>query len=424
MYLEKVHLKNYKAIEDLEIELQPGINLLIGDNGVGKTSVLEGIAVALGGMFVNVAGVRAKNIVKEDVRIDVRTSGDASSTVIYCEPVLVGCMLKVSDEIKFSWNRVKEELSSTHTKIDNREVCSWMKKQTNQFDTILPLISFQSAARAWRVKRGDFGTELKKKLDDRRCGYIGCLDSSMDVKSIQEWCMKQEMEAFRKEKNVGEYEMFKDIIASFMKEMSELDETPKIYFSRQFSEMAYREKGVDMPISKLSAGYQSVLWMIMDLAYRVCLLNPELQDKAQIKGIVLIDELDMHLHPKWQWNIIKALRTTFENVQFLIATHSPIVISSAKDANIILLDEKHEVTYLPDCYGYAVEDVLCYRQESVSRPKNVKILIDQMNELVEDEKFEDAEHVLEQLKQILGEDNSEFQKMKGIIEDAKMIWEC
>ena len=48
--------------------------------------------------------------------------------------------------------------------------------------TILPLISFQSAARAWRVRRGDFGTELKKKLDDRRCGYIGCLDSSMDVK--------------------------------------------------------------------------------------------------------------------------------------------------------------------------------------------------------------------------------------------------
>ena len=65
MYLKKISLKNYKAIDSLEINLQKGINLLIGDNGAGKTSVLEGIAVALGGLFVNVAGVSTKNIVKE-----------------------------------------------------------------------------------------------------------------------------------------------------------------------------------------------------------------------------------------------------------------------------------------------------------------------------------------------------------------------
>ena len=78
------------------------------------------------------------------------------------------------------------------------------------------MISFQSAARAWRVKRGDFGTELKKKLDDRRCGYIGCLDSSMDVKSIQQWCLKQEVVKNNKG-TVREYDMFKNIVASFMK---------------------------------------------------------------------------------------------------------------------------------------------------------------------------------------------------------------
>ena len=63
MYLKKIHIKNYKAIKELDIELKPGVNLLIGDNGAGKTSVLEGIAVALGGMFVNVAGVSTKNII-------------------------------------------------------------------------------------------------------------------------------------------------------------------------------------------------------------------------------------------------------------------------------------------------------------------------------------------------------------------------
>lgn len=422
MYLEKVHIKNYKGIEEIDIDLKPGINLLIGDNGAGKTSVLEGVAVALSGLFVNVAGVSTKNFIKEDVRMIIDPIGDASTSVTYCEPISAGCNLKICTGEEYKWNRIKEELSSTHTKINDKAVCAWMKKLTNQTNSILPLVSFQSAARAWKVRRGDFGTELQKKLDDRRCGYIGCLDSSMDVKSIQQWCMKQEVIAVNKGK-VREYETFKNIISIFMKEINELDESPEVYYSPQFGELAYKDSKEDMAISKLSAGYQSLLWMIMDLAYRVCLLNPELSDRSQIKGIVLIDEIDMHLHPKWQWNIIKALSTTFENVQFVIATHSPIVISSAKEANLILLDEEQGVTYLPECYGYAVEDVLCYRQESVSRPKNVKVLIDQINESVDDENFNNAEKALTQLKSILGEENSEFKKMAGVVADAKMIWE-
>ena len=109
-------------------------------------------------------------------------------------------------------------------------------------------------------------------------------------------------------------------------------------------------------------------------------------------------------------SIIKALSTTFQNVQFIIATHSPIVISSAKDANLILLDHDQGVTYLPECYGYTVEDVLSYRQESMSRPKNIKVLIDQINKFVDDDNFNEAEENLTQLKDILGEENSEFRK--------------
>ena len=102
MYLEKIHIKNYKAIDELEINLKPGVNLLIGDNGAGKTSVLEGIAVALGGMFVNVAGVITKNILKDDVRMIVRPMGDSSTAIEYCEPSLAGCTLHVTEEQSFT----------------------------------------------------------------------------------------------------------------------------------------------------------------------------------------------------------------------------------------------------------------------------------------------------------------------------------
>lgn len=423
MYLKKIHIKNYKAIKELDIELKPGVNLLIGDNGAGKTSVLEGIAVALGGMFVNVAGVSTKNIIKEDVRFIIKPLGDSSTSIEYCEPVSSGCELYISDSQEFVWNRIKEEVSATHTKIDNKDVCLWMKKMTNNSETNLPLISFQSAARAWRVRRGDFGTELKKKLDDRRCGYIGCLDSSMDVKSVQQWCLKQEVMASNKG-TVREYEMFKNIVATFMKEINELSDVPSIFYSPQFDELVYKDDKAEMPISKLSAGYQSLLWMIMDLAYRVCMLNPELDNREQITGIVLIDEIDLHLHPKWQWNVIEALRKTFENVQFIIATHSPIVISASKEANLVLLDNEQEVNYLPDCYGYEVEDVLRFRQESISRPKNVKSLVDQIENAIDDTDFETAFALLEKLKTVLGEDNSEYKKMAGMVADAKLIEGC
>lgn len=423
MYLEKIHIENYKAIEKLDVDLKPGVNLIIGDNGAGKTSVLEGIAVALGGFFVNVAGVSTKNIVKDDVRMSIKPMGDSSTTIEYYEPVSAGCTLHVTEKQDFTWNRIKEEVSATHTKIDDKNVCVWMKKLTNNSDTILPLISFQSAARAWRVRRGDFGTELKKKLDDRRCGYIGCLDSSMDVKSIQQWCLKQEVVRSNKG-TVREYEMFKNIVASFMKEINELTEVPSIYYSPQFTELVYKDNKTEMPISKLSAGYQSLLWMVMDLAYRVCMLNPELESRDQIMGIVLIDEIDLHLHPKWQWNVIDALQKTFAGVQFIIATHSPIVISASKDANLILLDGNGTVSYLPDCYGYEVEDVLRFRQESVSRPKKVKMLVDEIDNAIDDTNFDKAEDSLERLKEVLGDDNSEYKKMAGMISDAKLIEEC
>ena len=90
---------------------------------------------------------------------------------------------------------------------------------------------------------------------------------------------------------------------------------------------------------------------------------------THIPGIVLIDELDMHLHPKWQWNVIKALEETFPNIQFIVATHSPIIISSCKNENLILIKGNQEIKYLPNAYGYSVEDVLELRQESTAKPK-------------------------------------------------------
>ena len=324
----------------------------------------------------------------------------------------------------YCWNRSRVDSENSNTKIDNRDICKWMNTITNQNDSILPLLSFQSAARAWRVKRGDFGKEMKKKLDDRRCGYIGCLDYSLDVKMIQEWCLKMELAAFQKRKLITEYELFKCMISTFMKNINESEIAPEMYFSSQLNEMVYIEDGEEMPISKLSAGYQSLLWMIMDLAYRTAILNPQgIKSLEQITGIVIIDEIDMHLHPKWQWNILNALEVTFPNVQFIIATHSPIVISSCKNGNLIRVGDAQEVDYLPNAYGYSVEDVLQLRQGSGSKPRTIEVLNEKLERAINDDDYSKAEEIITEMKEQLGEAHDEVIQAIDLLEMNRWIEE-
>lgn len=424
MYLKHVKINNFRGVDCLDFDLKKGVNLLIGDNGVGKTSILEAIAAGLGGMLTDVAGVPVKSIRQDDIRVSVGGRGGASSAIFYYTPVAVSCELDV-DGMEFSWTRSRrDESSRVNTLMDHKEICCYMREKTNEPDTILPLLCFESEARVWQMKRGDFGKELKKKLDDRRCGYIGCLDYSMDIKGIQDWCLKMELAAFQQEKKIKEYEVFKDIIASFMQRMSELGTKPKLYYSNRLSDLVYVEEGVERAMSNLSAGYLSLLWMVMNLAYRAALLNPDCEERIrQIPGIVLIDEIDMHLHPKWQWNVITTLENTFPEVQFIIATHSPIVISSCRRQNLILIDGRQEIQYLPSAYAYSMKDVLELRQGSGDQPAEVLELVENFEKAIDREDYEAAERILKQMQQLLGENHSETEKAKEELHMARWIQE-
>jgi len=414
MYIKKIHIQNYKAIKELELEFLPGVNLLIGDNGVGKTSILEAISVGIAGMLKGVAGVPVKNILQNDIHFNIDESGDASSSLIYKTPARVACNLQVGVK-EYSWERFRlDEMGNARTKMEDNGIVKWMQEISNDATGLLPILCYQSDARVWQMRRGDFGKELRKKLNDRRCGYIGCLDYSLDIKGIQQWCLKMELNAFQKRKEIQEYEFFKDIVAGFMQKISDLEKRPEIYYSGQIEQMVYREGEIVMPISNLSAGYQSLIWMVMNLAYRLAQLNPDMTlEMENVSGIVLIDEIDMHLHPKWQWNIIKALEETFPKVQFILATHSPIVISSCKNERLIMLDNEQEVYYMADAYGYSVQDVLNFRQGTSEKPKNIKKLSQDFENAMENEEFEVAEGIIGQMEKLLGKEHADVRDARA-----------
>lgn len=411
MQFERVAIQNFKSIRDMEIEFAPGVNLLIGDNGVGKTSILEALTVALGGYLEGITGVSTKGIKQNDVRIERSQVADASMLVQYATPVEIQSQVRIGD-VSYVWNRNRQDESGTSkTRTIGRDIVKYAKEVSNERSTRLPLLSYLSTGRVFVFKREDFGAS-QKKLNDRRRGYIACLDDALDTKAIKHWCVEMELAAFQQNKAIREYEMFRETVSSFMRKMNELEESPKVFYSRVFEDIVYSEKGETFPITYLSAGYQSLLWITMNLAYRAALLNPEIEDLKETTGIVLIDELDMHLHPQWQWKALEALQEAFPQIQFIVATHSAILISSCKNGKLIKIGDDQEIEYLPSAYAYSIEDVLEFRQTSTALPMEVKALSRKFEEALDDEDYDLARTIYNEMLEKYGSDNSEVKSAK------------
>ena len=398
MILNQIKILNYKGIKDMQIRFAPGINLLIGDNGVGKTSVLDALSVALGGFFTGIKGVHAPGIWQTDIRFETHRLAGASTTIEYMNPTAVDCEANVDGEI-MKWVRARDEGPlNPRTKISNREIAKYAAQISNDANHLLPLIRYVGTSRVINIKRNR-PSAGQKQLKDRRCGYIGCLDSGFDTEGIKDWCLKMEMAAFHQKNTIPEYEAFKATVSSIMKKMSDLEIAPKISYSRIFEDIVYSERDKEeIPIQYLSAGYQSLLWMSVDLAYRLALLNPGQLDFSLATGVVLIDELDMHLHPKWQWNVLGALEETFPNIQFIIATHSPIIISSCKNGQLIMLDSEQTISYVGNAYAYSIMDVLELKQGALGVPKELRDLSQKFDKALNSEDYEEAKGLLEKMK--------------------------
>lgn len=416
MWFEQLYILNYKAIREMEIRFRTGVNLLIGDNGVGKTTILEAMTVALGDYLNGLNGIAKNGIKSSDARIDTHVLSDASQGFVYSTPVIIKAIFQGREKTMAGEVTRRDETSNSKTRFLGKEVAKYANILVNDIQAELPLFCYFSTSRLAPPKREDFGTVSKNKLNDRRCGYIGCFESNLDIKAIQAWCLKMEMAAFQQKKSIAEYEAFKKLVSNFMWRMNELDEKPEISYSRAFETMVYSENGKTLPVHYLSAGYQSLLWIIMNMAFRLALLNPGKENLGNVKGVVLLDEIDMHLHPKWQWKIIEALRDTFPKIQFIMATHSPIIISSCRNVNLIQIDEEQNVHYLPEAYAYSVEDVLELRQESVGAPQELKNQYQMFEKALNEENYEMAKAVIDEMEDIFGEDNTKVKNAKAELE--------
>ncbi|MCD8119125.1 MAG: AAA family ATPase [Lachnospiraceae bacterium] len=413
MRVQRIKIRNFRGIEEKEIEFQPGMNLIIGENGKGKTSVLEAIAVGLGGFIAGIEGVATRHFSQQEIRRIYPMLGDGSIDEKKILPIEVETEAVVDGET-FCWTRRRSSATASRTTMQSSGIRKKAEQMSQQEDVELPVILYESAARVWSQKREKTENVFRKNYY-RTVGYTDALVDASNIKLLLNWCAKMEQVSWQKEMKIAEYEAAKKAVGDFMRRMNRSGECT-IFYDKQTENLMYQSEGKTWSVEDLSSGYQSLVWMVFDIAYRMAVLNPEKKKKiAETSGVVLIDEIDMHLHPKWQWNILDALREVFPNVQFIAATHAPILFASAK--NVWIADvEEEEIKYSWSHYGLDVNQTLNRYQETGNVTPPVQEQMDLFYQKVDEGQYDEAEQILAELEKDTAPEHPLLVQMRTTLE--------
>lgn len=409
MFLKNIRISNFKAIKDAEIKFQKGFNIIIGDNGVGKTSILEAISVALGGFLVGIDNVNTRHFTKDDICFESEVLGQGSYNI---KPIQIDSEVKLDDK-EYKWTRKKSNKKSLKSTVEPRDICNKAAILLNDSSAVLPLLNYQSVDRMWSQKKEKNENIIKKDTFSRSAGYIDCLSQESNVKILLNWCRRMGQISWQEDQNITEYESVTNALAKFMSIMND-SAVSKVLYDKKQEELIYKEGDKILPIGYLSGGYQSLIWMVLEIACRMAVLNPSLLENttSETTGIVLIDELELHLHPKWQWKVVEALKSTFPKVQFIVTSNSPIILASCKDERVISINSNADISYMKTSYGLQVNDVLVSCQDSNNIALDINKKLTEFYKYIESKKYDDASKILNYICNELGEDNPDVTRAR------------
>ncbi|WP_019500114.1 AAA family ATPase [Pseudanabaena sp. PCC 6802] len=350
MKIHQLEVKNFRGFERETFRFSDRFNLLIGDNGSGKTAVLDALAIAAGTFSERFVGLR-HNIYDDKSRIrdtdirQVNLKNGQNLSREYQYPVEVSCQAVINDrEISWTKSVVYNVRSITHEiSIALQQIQA--KVQAGEHIT-LPLIVYYGTGRLWQKKKRN-EIELPNSIP-RTFVYEDCLDPRSNL--ILDWFKVVDI-PFLQEQNAF-------VLLNVVEEALSICDVEGwqsfTYNKREDNLIATAKDSRTFPFDMLSDGIRNMLGMVADIAFRAAVLNPHLGSEAARKtpGIVLIDEIDLHLHPKWQRRVVEDLKRTFPEIQFFATTHSPFMIQSLRLGELINLDRRPG-----EYYNKSIEDI-------------------------------------------------------------------
>lgn len=319
MKIQSIRLVNYKGIEDKELIFNERMTVLIGDNGTGKSSFLDAISICLGtilsqtGAPFGIRGSKHRPLLEEEVQKVIISSDH----IAYKDVLLEGCVISGNREI--DWKRAQHRTSKSLNLTAAKGLVEIGTSITNHVDkdAHLPIFLYRSMARSSDELSRDI--QLCSRLD----GYHMCLDPQNYV------CTALPSD---EDKSL---DVYKDVLTSILPEWKDLQ------FHEELGEpIVQKEDGSWLPFSNLSESYRGIINLVVDIVCRAITLNPHMGSDVlkETEGVVLIDDIDTHLHPNMQRGIIDRLKTTFPKIQFIATTHSPFIVQSLKANEVFNLD--------------------------------------------------------------------------------------
>ena len=352
MRIDRLGIENFKKFDRQSFELHPHFTLLVGENGSGKTSVLDALAVAMAIWLVRPPDSEVQNskrhLLKSEIRLVPSLAGDR---VQFREvpPASVTAVGSLAGHDGITWirqNRGGDQTNDSGAKQALEIIASVYERDGQGEKLLCPVLAYYGAGRAWLPSNKRWTVTRPKGLARRWAAFYDCFKERIRFAELQKWFSS---EAAERGNRAGRWRPgFQVVRRAILRCVPGADD---VWFDTDLDQIVLSIAGNAQPFDNLSAGQRMMLALAADLGIKAVTQNNYLvppdelgpEDEPWPKvlretpGVVLIDELDVHLHPTWQRRVATDLKTTFPAIQFVCTSHSPQVIGEVTRDEVRLL---------------------------------------------------------------------------------------
>lgn len=421
MKIIHIEAQNFKTFENLNLNLDGKSAVIFGVNGTGKSTVLSVINYVFRPWVYRLnqaQGISYRSFEEEQVHIG--KSNLSISTLIEMNGVM------------FDLNRsyTKSKAGKAATSSNNKKVyddfVNLFSDQYLEMGISMPIFVNYGTNRSvleipLRIRQKHEFTQLT--------ALERTIENELDFRTFFEWYRNQEdieNEYIRETGNRGYQDRYLKCVRFAIEKM--LGDVSDLKVKRSPLRMTVRKRDIEIRVDQLSDGEKCTLALFGDLARRIALANPQLSNPLEGEGIVLIDEIELHMHPSWQRRVLHILKEVFPNIQFIVTTHSPQVLGEVDDSYMIYrldnqLTNEGAVTQVSRMDVFDSNYILEEFMNTSSCNQDFKTMINQTYEMISNGQFDKAKQMIDQIKNISSENSSNIVKLEGYWKRCKILHE-